>query len=270
MIPPIIAPEPITGIFPPRKFENPLFSIIVPTLNEEKLLAHTLSKFTPELQGQYQFELIVSDGGSNDKTVSIAAQYTDCIVKHQKPHRQTIAEGRNAGAAIARGKVFVFLNADTVPVYPELFLAGIYRWAKNLNGSSGDNTTLAFAVPVFVSPEERTVADSIFHTVFNMYVRLLNNIGAGMGRGECQIIRADVFLSVQGYSTAISAGEDFELYHRIRRRGRIGWMPDSLVYESPRRFRRFGYAAILWSWTINAVSVLIRRKAVVSEWEPVR
>lgn len=271
MMPPIVIPKPATGIACEPEPYTPLISIIVPTLNEEKLVARTLSLCTPELRERYRLELIVSDGGSNDNTLSIAAQYADCIVTHNKPQRQTIAGGRNAGAAVAQGNILVFLNADTIPAEPEQFFEGIYRWAEILQqDSTHHDLPLAFTVPVLISPEDRTTADTVFHTLFNRYVRLLNTIGTGMGRGECQIIRADIFHAVGGYSAKISAGEDFDLYHRIRQRGRIGWMPESLVYESPRRFRRFGYTAILWSWTINALSVLIRRRALVSEWEPIR
>ena len=51
-------------------------------------------------------EIIISDGGSTDSTIIIAEKYADHIAKHEDvTHRQTIAEGRNNGAAIASGEI---------------------------------------------------------------------------------------------------------------------------------------------------------------------
>jgi GT2 family glycosyltransferase len=42
-----------------------------------------------------------------------------------------------------------------------------------------------------------------------------------MGRGECHIVRAEPFWRVGGYDERLYAGEDFDLYRRLRRLGRI-------------------------------------------------
>ena len=49
-------------------------SVIVPTLNEEKLLEGMLRQFTPALRRRHGLEVIVSDGGSVDRTLEIAAE----------------------------------------------------------------------------------------------------------------------------------------------------------------------------------------------------
>src|SRR6266498_4378394 len=158
-------------------------SIIIPTRNEEKLLARCLEQFTSEVKQKFTIEIIISDGGSNDATIAIAKKYTDTIVTHEDSHRrQTIAEGRNKGAAIASGEILVFLNADTrIPNIEKFFERLIYRMMK-------DERIAALAVKVEVLPEERTLSDHAFHAFFNRYVQLVNLFGIGMGRGECQII----------------------------------------------------------------------------------
>ncbi len=252
--------------------ELPRISVIIPTLNEEKLLERTLTAFTPELRECYALELIVSDGGSTDRTLVIAEQYADVIVRHTDTKRQTIAEGRNAGAAVARGDVLIFLNGDTVPANPTRFLEIVSRVMNNVQSSESPHIPnyLALACPVEIAPHERRLSDVLFHSFFNTYVRLLNTLGMGIGRGECQIVRAEAFRAVGGYNSAIAAGEDFDLYQRLRARGQIGWHKETLVHESPRRFRRFGYTRILWLWAVNAVSVIVRHKAVSEEWEAIR
>jgi glycosyltransferase involved in cell wall biosynthesis len=66
-----------------------MLSIIIPTLNEEKIIKSTLSLLKSRLKIPH--ELIVSDGGSNDKTVSIAKEYADKVVVFSEKNRQTIA-----------------------------------------------------------------------------------------------------------------------------------------------------------------------------------
>src|SRR5216117_1891670 len=91
-----------------------MISIIIPTLNEEKLLARMLQQFRPELIKKYDIELVVSDGGSMDSTIAIAKQHTRTVVENTAGTKQTISLGRNIGAQHARGEIFVFFNADTL------------------------------------------------------------------------------------------------------------------------------------------------------------
>lgn len=246
--------------------KTPLISVIIPVLQEEKILEDTLKTFTPALKNQFHFELIVSDGGSRDRTVEIAKKYADKVVIHTEKYRQTIAEGRNAGAKVAKGETLVFINGDTIPAEPEQFFKEISEWTLNKNFLK----TGALACSVHVAPHERKWSDTIFHAFFNNYVQALNTFGAGMGRGECQIIRAEAFKSVGGYDAKLVAGEDFDLYQRISKKWKIAFKSGMYVYESPRRFRRYGYMKILLSWTINGLSVIFFKKSLSKEWEAVR
>lgn len=112
--------------------------------------------------------------------------------------------------------------------------------------------------------------DTVVHTIFNWYVWLLNSLRIGAGRGECQVVRRDVYLAVGGYRIGLAAGEDFDLFARISRTARVRFAWEVLVYESPRRFRKFGYFRILYWWAVNALSVLFRGRSSSDEWEPVR
>jgi glycosyltransferase involved in cell wall biosynthesis len=260
---------------------TPRISVIIPVLNEEKLLPHTLSIFTPALREQFGIELIISDGGSTDATLQIAECAADIIVRHSAPHRQTIAAGRNAGAEHASGDILMFLNGDTIPADPIAFFETVEHYLGTKSSKETktrcsiiNNDTveqpLALACPVEIAPFERQWSDVLFHGFFNTYIRILNTLGIGIGRGECQVIRASVFRRLGGYNPAIAAGEDYDLYRRARAVGRIAVDRRTLVYESPRRFRRFGYLRVLYLWSLNALSVIIRHKAVADEWEAVR
>lgn len=79
-------------------------SVIIPILNEAKILEKTLSELQSEL-GQH--ELIVVDGGSTDGSVHIAEKYGKVITSELGRAKQL-----NTGAASATGDILVFLHAD--------------------------------------------------------------------------------------------------------------------------------------------------------------
>ncbi len=81
-----------------------MISVIIPVLNEAKILDKTLSQLQPELVGH---ELIVVDGGSTDNSVQIAEKYGRVITSKQGRAKQL-----NAGAASANGNILIFLHAD--------------------------------------------------------------------------------------------------------------------------------------------------------------
>jgi rSAM/selenodomain-associated transferase 2 len=96
-----------------------MISIIIPTYNEADQIASTIKKLTEMVQGE-QFEIIVADGGSTDDTVAQAKRAGAITLSSPKKGR---AAQMNAGAAQAKGGIFYFLHADTIP--PEGFITDI-------------------------------------------------------------------------------------------------------------------------------------------------
>jgi glycosyltransferase involved in cell wall biosynthesis len=240
------------------------YSIIIPTLNEEKLLPNLLRLLSEEkLKRKYNYEIIVSDGGSNDCTLEIASKFADKVKIHTKPGKQNIAMGRNYGSHCANGDIFIFINADVL-------IPDLNYFFNFLETNFVGFDYLAMTCKVKVFPEEEIVWDKIFHNVYNLYFHLLNDFGVGMGRGECQIIRKEIFNRVCGYCEKLAAGEDFDLFRKIRRLGKILYATKICVYESPRRFRKFGYRGVTFSWIRNSLSVLLLKKSLSKEWEQVR
>src|SRR5665213_4213761 len=97
-----------------------MISIIIPTLNEEKILKKTLTSLKQLKVADY--EIIVSDGASTDKTLEIAKDHAHKVITHTSAGRQNIAQGRNAGAAHAHGDYLVFIDADVfIPKINDFF-----------------------------------------------------------------------------------------------------------------------------------------------------
>ena len=131
-------------------------SIIVPTLNEEKLLPNLLKQVcNKKLKGKYNIEIIASDGGSTDRTLEVANIFADKVLEHVNGKQQNIAEGRNIGAAEANGEILVFLNGDTRIENTELFFRRIINIFAN-------SKYLAMTCNVKVFPEESKLIDNIF------------------------------------------------------------------------------------------------------------
>ncbi|MBS1552269.1 MAG: glycosyltransferase [Bacteroidetes bacterium] len=238
-------------------------SIIVPTLNEEKYLGRLLSQFDEKLKKNFDLELIISDGGSKDLTVEIANKYADRIISHTEETPQNISQGRNAGADNSLGDVLIFLNADT-------YIKDIDFLLKESLTELFFNDITAIACPIFVFPEEEKFSDKTFHFFYNHFSSMLNKYFMGMGRGECHIIRKDKFLQAGGYDENLAAGEDYELYVRLKKIGKLKFRHDFIVYESPRRYRKFGYRRVFWDWAKNSVSVTLFKRSISKSWEAVR
>lgn len=215
------------------------------------------------LRNRHHYEIIISDGGSKDKTIEISRSVVDKIILNESHTQQNIAVGRNIGAKSASGEILIFLNGD-------VRLNDAFYFFDYLEKHFNNSDYLAFTCDVWIYHEEKKLSDKIFHTIYNNYFWILNYIGVGMGRGECQVIRKDVFTTVGGYNEKCAAGEDFELFKRIRKMGRILFSKKVFVFESPRRFRRFGYVKVTLSWIVNSFSVIFKKRSMHAEWEQVR
>jgi len=84
-----------------------MISIIIPTLNEEKVLEKTLASIERELGDS---EIIAVDGGSKDSTKKLAKKSARVIESTMKGR----AFQMNLGAKVAQGDILLFLHADTI------------------------------------------------------------------------------------------------------------------------------------------------------------
>ena len=80
-------------------------SLVIPALNEEDSLPHVLDAINKDLL----LEVILVDGGSQDRTVAIAKDFGALVIKEPRP-----GYGRAcaAGLATARGEIVIFMDAD--------------------------------------------------------------------------------------------------------------------------------------------------------------
>ncbi|MBK7106688.1 MAG: glycosyltransferase [Ignavibacteriae bacterium] len=240
------------------------YSIIIPTLNEEKLLPNLLQTICDKnLQKKYNYEVLISDGGSSDSTIEIAKKFEIKILEINPNEKQNIAMGRNIGAKNSNGKILIFFNGD-------IAINNFENILMEVENKFSQSKYLAMTCKVEVFPEEQKFVDVIFQTFYNFHFHALNVIGMGMGRGECHIIKRDIFEKLNGYNENLAAGEDFDLFRRIRKYGKILFSRNLVVYESPRRYRKLGHFRIFFTWLLNSVYIIFTKKSKSSEWEEVR
>ena len=201
-------------------------SVIVPTFNEEQAIAETLA---PLLATQ-DVEVIVSDGGSTDATVSKCRELGATVVAARKGRGPQM----NAGAALASGEVLLFLHADTklpinFPVVVKSILqrkcvAGVFRLHVN-------------------SPDWRL---RWIERAANWRSRFLQMPYGDQGL----FLPAQLFYEMGGFPNW-PLMEDYEFCRRLKRRGRIH-VADETAITSARRWEKLG---VCWTTLVNQATI---------------
>ena len=207
------------------------FSIIMPVLNEEAILASQLGRLIQQCD-QQDYELLLVDGGSTDRTVEIAQQYGQVLKASRGRARQM-----NAGAAAASGDVLLFLHADTeLPdnvflviekalVRPEV-VAGAFRLCFNCD-------RLPYKMVAFMT--------NLRSQTFSVFTG-----------DQAYFMRKTSFQEVDGYPDQ-PLMEDLEIIVRLRRIGTVMLVPQ-YVRTSARRHEKTGLLkSVLFMWYLRTL-----------------
>ncbi len=202
---------------------RPLVSVIVPALNEEKYLERCLRSIRD--QTFEDFELIVCDNGSTDRTVEVARKYADRVIVERKKGR---AHARNRGVKIARGEILMFLDADVM--VPPNFLK------KAIGLIRGP------VIGVTCSLHPLETSKKLFPIVLsNLLVRLSTKLRFPLIPTDCLIVRKDVCESIGGFNERVER-EDLDFSLRARRHGIFLYLSDFQAKTSLRRVIKYGWA----------------------------
>jgi rSAM/selenodomain-associated transferase 2 len=202
-------------------------SVIIPVLNEEKSVAATIES----LIRLSPYEIIIVDGGSDDRTLEICKQLRAKVFSFRRGRAQQM----NYGARLASGDVLLFLHADTR--LPDSAF-------RDIAAALSDPHCLGGRFDVELEGEHWML--KVIGAVINARSRL-SKIGTG---DQAIFVRRSVFEEIGGYRE-IPLMEDIAFCRTLKRMGEIACLT-SRVLTSGRRWEIDGvWRTILKMWTLK-------------------
>jgi len=215
----------------------PMLSVIVPTLNEEKYIERCLKAIRNQRYENY--ELIISDGNSLDRTVEISKKYTEKIIISPK---RGIGIQQNIGAKNAKGNILIFVHADVV-IKNALFEKIVKAVSEGYIGGGA---------------EVEIEGTDFKYRLFNVFFRKLNNVLNRINiiaSGDVLFFKKDAFIKNEGFRDVFF--EDGDLFFRVRKNGRIIQL-DEKISVSNRRFKKDFWKTML-EWIPLGFLILLGR-----------
>ena len=84
-------------------------SVVIPTYNEERYIEKCLQSLVNQTLNRDDFEIVVVDGGSADRTVELAEGYADIVIPQES---KGVGGARNDGVEVSRGELIATTDAD--------------------------------------------------------------------------------------------------------------------------------------------------------------
>lgn len=208
---------------------EPPLSIVIPVFDEAANIVEALNTLAPlRARGA---DVVVVDGGSVDDTVALALPLADRVVANARGR----AAQMNAGAALARGDILLFLHADTrlPPDADRLIADGLAqsrrRWGRfdvTINGAH----PLLPVVGAFMNARSR-----------------LTGIATG---DQAMFVTRDAFNAADGFP-GIALMEDIELSRRLKRVSAPLCLHARVVTSGRRWEKRGVLRTILLMWRLR-------------------
>lgn len=181
-------------------------SVVIPTLNEETVIARCLEALAAQTAPRAAFEVIVVDNGSEDGTVPAALRFEDILQLRVIERKGVSISGlRNLGAAVAESEYLAFLDADCIA--PPDWLSQ----ALELLGAQGTGVVGAhYTIP----PASSWVARAWYGDMRTLKRGPVAYVPAGT-----LFVGRKLFSGVGGFDESIETSEDCEFCQRVSAAG---------------------------------------------------
>jgi glycosyltransferase involved in cell wall biosynthesis len=185
---------------------TPFFSIVIPTLNEERYLPQLILDLSR--QTFRDFEVIVVDARSEDQTVPAARRFQNrfehfCILESDK---RNVSHQRNLGANTARADWLIFFDADNR--LPKNFLYAIRILIEEQEPD---------LLSSWFKPDSEDLSYKIIALLSNITIALRQNTGSPVIREAFVCVKKLAFLQLGGFSEDVPLREGSELLKRAYR-----------------------------------------------------
>ncbi len=199
-----------------------MISVVVPAYNEEEFIGKCITSLEKQSIPREEYEIIVSDSSSTDRTLEIAEKHSVRVVKCKK-HSAGFA--RNAGARKAQGKILAFIDADTV---------ASKQWLEGVK--EGLEKNIACTGPIRALEKDSKLLSAYFRW-WSLQSRLTVKLGFPIFPGFNFAVSKKAFKKADGFVTKNITTEDLDLSLKLRKIGRVGFNSKMLVFSSTRRFK---------------------------------
>ncbi|KKR34154.1 MAG: Glycosyltransferase, probably involved in cell wall biogenesis [Candidatus Gottesmanbacteria bacterium GW2011_GWA2_41_12] len=210
-----------------------LISVVIPAYNEEKYIKETLLSLKNQSAHGFDFEIIVVDSSSTDKTAEIATEMGAGIISVPKINP---GFARQKGVEKAKGEIIACIDADSSA--DSKWLINIVNHFKNENivGLTGK-----------VLSRDKSVIFTLFYLFFTpVFYKLNFLLGKTIFQGQNFAVKKDAFLKIGGFTNGIISAEDADLGNRLSSCGRVIYAQDVLVRTSARRLGEGSKIAVRW------------------------
>ena len=226
-----------------------IFSIIIPTYNEQDYLPILLDSIKEQDFDDY--EVIVADANSKDRTREIAEDYGCIVVDGGLP-----AVGRNNGAKVAQGEILLFLDSD-LQLTEDYLRKVLYEFRME---------KLGIAISQ-MEPMSNKVEDKLFHDFANYFMIGVENIkphGAG-----CYGIIAKKSLHDEcgGFDESLTFGEDTDYIERLAKKEPFRVLRNAKIGVSTRRLEEEGITTLIRQYGKSTVNDFLGKRTDASELE---
>lgn len=225
------------------------FSIIIPTLNEDKFLPTILCNL--EKQRTKNFEVIVVDGNSSDETKNVVSKFSQTLpINFFQVQKRNVSHQRNYGAKSAKGKYLIFLDADS----------GVSSaFTKNLQNYIERKKGLVF-IPFLIADENNPETKILFDLI-NFLIEVSQNINKPFSSGGSIIIERSFFNLIGGFDEKVFLAEDHDLIQKAWSWGvRARFLRNIKVRFNLRRMRKEGKIKLFYKYFLAAAHVLLKGK----------
>lgn len=238
-------------------------SLIIPAYNEENYLGNCLSHACSELTvDKYpdQFEIIVVNNASSDRTAQIAAEFKAVRVVHEE--RKGLTFARQAGFETAKGEIVAYIDADTqMPAGWLLRVLEAYEHTERLVCISGPYRY--YDLPMM----QRVIV----WLYWNLLARPVYWLTGYMAVGGNFAAKRDALERIGGFDTNISFyGEDTNIARRLAKQGKVYFDMRLVMETSARRLLEEGLMVTGMKYVVNFFSEVIRKKPVPLDYHDIR
>ena len=218
-----------------------MISIIIPTLNEEKYLPQLLESI--KKQDFTDYEIIIGDAGSKDKTREIASQYGCKIVSGGLP-----AVGRNEGAKAAKGDLLFFIDSDSI--LPDKFFTVLLEEFKRKK----------LDIASYRVYPSGNIIDKVCYGIYNFITWLTQ--GFLPHATQTVLIKKEIHEKIGGFDKEIKIGEDHAYARKAAKYGKFGFlMKVPIISTSARRFQSKGRLKIYSMFILAGIFLLFSGRA---------